>query len=386
MIPKTLSATSIDTAVDCMRRWEGEMYGRMGRTTGRAANLGSTVHGALENYVREVYIDKTWKADLDRLLAWYQVEAINLWGTTDFEEYNDGEEMLRKWFERTNFDNVKVMSVEQKLNFNLPTSVGDITFNYIFDRLDDLGNGEYRVVDYKSNRWGLTPSQLHGRTQARVYALAAAIMLRGQGIEAKYIWVEFDLLRHDTVGTRFTRDENVATWNKLIEVAETIIKTPEGTATPTLNSKCLFCQVKATCPALTSNINHGGIFSLPIEQQIDLRAQLEYQKKALVSALSELDEHIIARAKEEDEVQYVSSKNRLSLVVSQRRGVDPDMVEREVGTQLFERYGGKTLTLANFNKLLKDPAILPEKRRSLEALISVKLGEPSVKIDPLEFL
>lgn len=386
MIPKSLSATAVQVAQACLRRFEGEHYNRTAAIGGRAANLGSTVHAALEDFVSDVHVTKSQPNSLDYLLKLFSMHSVANFGTTDYPEYNEGIQMLKDWYNRTDFTDVEVISVEQKSSFDLPTSIGPVTFNYIWDRFDKIGPNSYKVVDYKTNRWGFSPEDLHKKTQARTYALAAAIELKARGIDPDEIWIEFDLLRHGPIGTRFTRDDNIKTWNKLVEIAESIIATPEGDAPPTLNAECLFCKVKATCPLLLSNISGGGIMSLSVEEQVDLRAKLDYQRKAVASTLEEIDELLITRAKEIDEIEFTSETNRMTITVPQRRSVDAEMVERVVGKDLFDLYGGKTLTLKNFQDLMKRPELNMDQKRQLQGLVGVKLGNPTIKIEPRGFV
>jgi len=343
------------------------------------------VHAVLEKFVRDVYIDKVTPNGWDFLHAYLQAEIITTYGDLETPYYAEAKEMLQGWFERTDLAGVTVLSVENKLNFELPTSVGPIPFNYIFDRFDQIGPRTFKVVDYKTLRWGFNPEDLKKKTQARVYALAASIWLKAQGIDYDYIWIEFDLLRHQAVGTRFTREENIATWRKIGQIAETIIATPEGSAPPKLNPECIFCTVKTTCPLLTLSISTGGVHALTPGQQIDQRAKLDYQRKAVAAAITELDELILTRAESEDEMTYETDETRLNVVMRRTRTVEPETIEQIVGPDIFKFYGGKKLTMEQFNKMLKHPGLSEEVIAKLRSSIGTKLGEPSVKVEARGF-
>lgn len=385
MIPKSLSATACHVANHCLRRYEAEYINRARGPSSGPANFGSMVHSVLEKYVRDAYIDKIIEPKFEYIQMYLMVELVIFYGDADVPERTEAETMLKEWYDRTDFTGVAVISVENKLSFDLPTSIGAIPFNYIFDRFDRLGERSFRVVDYKTLRWGFNPEDLKKKIQARAYALAASIWLKSQGLEYDDLWIEFDLLRHQSVGIKFTRDENIVTWRKLGQIAEKIIATPEGAAPATLNPECIFCTVKTTCPVLQTNIASGGVHSLTPDQQIDIRSKLDYQRKAVIAAIGDLDELIISRAKEEDAMEYETDVNRLSIVMRRSRAVDPEAVERIVGPEIFKFYGANKLTLEQFNKLLRHPGLDDDTLARLRSSVGTKTSEPSVKVEPREF-
>ena len=384
MIPKSLSATSMDTAELCMARWEAENFHRGRGIANSAASIGSTVHNALELYVTKCIMTQEFPATIKQLLEFFKMSYMSIFGTGDFEteDYHDGEVMLKAWHKRTDFSTFEVLSCEVKESFPLVTSAGEIPFNYIWDRFDRIKPGEYRVVDYKSNRWGLNPADLKKKVQARAYAVAAQIKLKGEFVER--IWVEFDMLRHDgPVGVVFTYEDNAAMWRFMQRTAERIIETPEGGAEETLNQACNFCVRKLSCEALRKNLLVGGIASIgsPLEA-VDLRTSLEYQAKALARTMAELDELILTAAKEEDRFEFESDRNKMTIAVSSRRAVDADRVALVIGEDLFRFHGGRSITLANVDKLIKGPELTDQQKLELKALIFKNQGEPRVKVEP----
>jgi PD-(D/E)XK nuclease superfamily len=384
MIPKTLSATSMSVAELCMARWEAEMFHRGKGQQNTAASLGSSVHGALELFVIKCVNATEFPATEKQLLEFFKMSYATTFGSMDFDtlDYADGVEMLKRWMKRTDFSTFTVLSAEVKENFPITTSVGNVPFNYIWDRYDQLGPAEYRVVDYKTNRWGINPADLKKKIQARAYAVAAQIKLKGQQVDR--IWVEFDMLRHDgPVGTVFTYEENAAMWKFMKDTAERIIATPEGSAPETLNPECNFCVRKVRCGALRKNLVVGGIGSVAsATDAVDLRSALSYQGKAIESAIKELDTMILAEAKKRDLVGFESDMNELTIGVSSRRSVDADRLSLIIGDALFNKYGGKSITMANFDKLLKGSELTDEQKAQVRGLVYSNKGEPRVNSKP----
>lgn len=386
MRPKTFSASAFNVAELCLARYKAEIIERGGGgAANTAATLGTSVHNALELFVQTAIIKQEQEPSLKYLIDLFKMSYMQTFGTADLEtqEYLEGYEMLCNWHKRVqpggvhDFSTFEVISCEIKENFPIKTSIGDIPFNYVWDRHDQLGESEFRVVDYKTNRWGINPADLKKKIQARAYGLAAQIKYP----QATRIWVEFDMLRHDgPVGISFSRADNAATWKFFKELAKRIIDTPDDEAEEKLNGECLFCVRKTQCKALLKNIAVGGIHSVSAPEAVDLRAQLEYQVKAAAAAIKELDAKILTEAREQDVMEFESDIHTLQIGVSSRRSIDPEMAEMVIGPELFRKYGGMSLTITNVEKLLKGSELDTEKKKQLKSLIYQKKGEPSVKV------
>lgn len=376
MIPKTFSSTSMHVASLCLDRYEAEQFSRGRGLSGIAATLGSTVHAALEKYVQTVYIDKTHAPDLSYLEMLFKMFHMAMLGSSEVKALKDGLDMVRTWHERTDFSTRTVLSVEQKRTFDLKTKAGIIPFTYIMDRLDMIGPNEYEIVDYKSSVWPVYPADLEFKIQPRAYALAVQIMYP----EAEKIWVRFDMLRHDAVARVFSKAENAATWHELKRIANMVIDTPEGSAPATLNTECRFCVKKVSCGLVARNAAVGGILSMSREDIIDRRTVLGSQIAAINAAIAEIDTWLVGEAEAADVNSFESDINRVSFNVSKRRTVDPDMVQRIIGDDLFSFWGGRSISMANFDKLLKSDQISDDKKGQLRALVNYTYGDTKVAI------
>ncbi len=394
MIPKSLSATAMDVATKCMARYAAENFDRADKgDSGMPAMLGSACHNALEFYVKAVYIEKVAERSWDLLLTYYKMHYTLIFDTMDTvgPVFDDGVEMLKNWFERTDLSDVNVLSVEAKEPF--PVKVTDkhgvqhhIPFNYIFDRLDQLDEDTYRVVDYKTVRWGYGPDELRLKLQARAYAVAAQIKFP----HAKRIWVVFDLLRHDAVGTVFTKEENANTYRYIRKWAKNILDTdydltadpPINEAKESINDECKFCIRKAVCGELMKNRAVGGVVGLSMPELVDRRALIQGQVAALKSLETELDDHLKALAQHDDLETLSSNQNEVYWARSKRRAIERiDVLEGILGPALFERVGSKSVTMGKLDMLLKpkDNTLTPEQKAQVKALIRDNYGEPYVK-------
>lgn len=384
MIPKSLSASSLNVFQLCPSRWVVENAERSKGIGNSAASTGTACHGALEEYVKACYLEGREPPTLELLLDFFKLSYAQTFNSFDYStpEYLDGLQMLTDWHGKMNFDGFRVLLCETKLNFEIPTSAGPITFNYIFDRFDQLSETEFRVVDYKTNRWNTSPAELQRKVQPRVYALAAAILLKQWGWNWTKIWVQFDLLRHGRVGIVLTRDDNKITWQFIKDSAETIIAMDPAEAEEKLNPECRFCTKKTTCTELKKNIDTGGIFSLStIEEKMDLRAKIEWQMNALGALVAEVDKQIIAEARGRDLTEYESDETKLRITMSSTRGIDPEMVHMAVGDSLWTKYGEEKITMGTVDKMLKANDLTVEQKASVRSLIYNKVGDPKVKVE-----
>lgn len=383
LTPKSFSASAFQVAETCAARYHAENILRTPRPPHRAADLGTAVHAALEKYVESVFMKKERSESLDYLLGLYKMFFMSTFGTVDPESnswYAEGYTMIKVWFARTDFSNREVLSVETKLNFPIKTSIGDIPFNYIFDRMDKILDrpDEYEIVDYKTIRKALSPNDLKKKIQARFYGLAGQI----QHPNAKRIWVRFDLLRHDSVATAFSRDENVATWKFAKALAEKIIAMSPDDLEETLNPECGFCVMKATCKTLQANVDGGGLYSVTsIEDRINMLAGIEFKKKGLDRLAEDLSELILEEAAVTETLEFETDLYQARVVQSFRRAVDAERVQHVVGDTLYYEYGGVKMNFTDYKNLIKDRRVTDDMRAKLSDLVYRTPSDPRLAIE-----
>lgn len=391
-IPKSISASALMTAETCFARYDAEWLQRAPSPSPmRAADLGSSVHGALEYFVKYVYIDKTHEGTLALLEDLYKISYIQTFESADLAtlEFKDGWEMLKKWFARTKFDGVEVISAETKTNFMVPTSAGEIPFNYIWDRCDRLerdGLKILRIVDYKSVRVPISAEQLRQKIQARCYDLAARIQFKGEQIDQ--VWVTFDLLRHEPVTVVFNRSETADTWayikSSAQAIVDTALKIDNGAPMADyerLNSECRFCVRKAGCVALQKNIIVGGIGALDVQEMVELKYRLESQTSGQKALIEELEGALLVTAEHEDLIEWNAGDYQVKLGMSSRRHVDMERAAKILPAELIAKYG--KINVGDIDRLLKEPGLTIEMQENIQSLIYKKVGEPSVKISPV---
>lgn len=406
MIPRTLSASSLQVYQLCPDRWVAEYMHRAPQPGGNAALTGTAVHGGLEKFVEAVYIKReheglTRPKLKELLITFYQMSYIETFNSADFEtaEYKDGFALSMTWFARTDLSDRTVVSVEQKETINVPFNHPDgnghtcencagveslgpgqcqVPFNYIMDRLDCTGENEYEVVDYKTIRAPMTPDDLEVKLQARAYALAVQIKYPN----AAKIKVTFDLLRHERIGLWFTRDDNIAFWRFLCTTLQNIVNTNEDDVEPIMNSECGYCVKKFTCPLIQKNIEHGGIHSLSIDEKAALVLKMKDQIKAQKLIVDSFEEDLMLHAHHTGETMWVSEDGELEVEITARRNREfpADQAAKIMGPELFAQMGN--MTLGNLDKIIKDESLDADMRARLKNLIGFTTGGIGVKIKP----
>lgn len=374
----TLSASSANVFELCEARWHAEYNHKAKQPSGSPAALGTSFHAASEQYVLQGYYLRAGGGETAALRA--------LWDTAyyenfaDAERYDEGWEMFERWVRRTPWEGRKVLSAERKLNFALPTSIGDIPFNYIFDRCDRLDNGDIEVIDYKTWMAPLQPGNMKHKIQVRAYGLAAAI----QFPDAPRVWITLDQTRYDPVSCSFTRDENKATWNYLKALAERIIAaSPEehGFYKESLNVDCRYCVRKHICNELTAHEAAGGPLGLtdPMEAA-DRRYRIESAKKAMDAMLAELDAVIMGYCEDEEMLEFSTEYVDVAITAFGKRVIDAGVAAKILGPLAAEFPEG--LKIGVIDRLMKEspPRLSAEQLSALKQAIRKEYGDARVKV------
>lgn len=380
MIPRTLSASSLDVADKCLARWRDEYFLRGANIQGTAANVGIVCHGAFEDMLRAVFIRKDHGWEEEKFWEYFHKHSDAVLGANRTSaEYEDAKTLCDKWFHRKGrYDElaaVEILSLESKSSFPLKTQAGEIPFNYIMDRMERIGPGEYRVVDYKSNRVGLSENQLRRKLQARLYALMVQIKYK----DAQRIWVQFDFLRHGPIEVLFTREDNVVMYRELQRRANDIINTPENRAPETINEDCTWCVRKPACKKLTSHINVGGIMSLDPDQLADLHYKLANQLKAAEGLKAQIEERLLAYAINEDLLEFETNTGTVTVTASAKRQiVDHDVVAAILGPLAGDI---RKFSVTDLDRVIKNGQVTPQQAELLKLNMKKKLGDPTVKVE-----
>lgn len=381
MRPKSLSASAALKFELCEAGYRADYIDRVPEIGGSAGLLGSACHHALQFWIESGQYLKFQDQDfVVRQKAMAVVWEMAYWEYfSDQSRYKDGWEMLLRYINREDFSSRTVMEVEIKKHFMLPTSLGDLQVNYILDRKDRLDNGQIEVVDYKTVARPVQAEDMKGRIQPRLYALAMFIEHKALGEELEGVWVTYDLLRYTPVSIFFTREDCIATWQYLKNLAERIYVS-EGVI-ETLNPECRFCTRKQVCHALRRHSDHGGPLTVTsLEEATDRLAHLQNAKGGLDAAIEELAAITLEFAEKEEEMEWTTDLTEAKVTAKGRREVDSGMIASIIGPDIMVRYGN--LTVALVEKILKEENLTDNQKSQIKQYITKKWGKPYVAVKP----
>lgn len=339
-----ISATKFKVFAACPARYKAEYIdgGKVGSHAGTPALTGSAVHAALEDYVKDVYIDKVDDPRLELLLDLLHTNWEGVWKEApdpSSAPYKDAVEMLKTWHERTDLSGVQVLSTEHKAIRNVEVPGGSREFTYIFDRCDfftDELTGErvVRVVDYKTFRLNRGFDEVRKDLQMQMYAVGAML---DYGEMCDRVDVQMDLLRHAAVTATYTVDEIRQFYIDMWTMAGTIIST--DTAEERLNSECIFCVRRSTCTAVRSNAAAGGIQSIldDPEELLKARYEVESARKAADAAQKEIDEALRSFLDAEQVKNLTGGGFKATTRSNSRRNADPARVASFIPPQVFSK-------------------------------------------------
>lgn len=390
---KSLSATALEAAKACPARFKAAHVDKIPSPSGVPAMIGTSVHGALEAYVGDVYIEKKMEPSLDLLKMHYAHSFMVTFGYADDEspEYKDGLELCEKWFDRHDLDedHIEVISVEIKKSFPVKVQYTDkktgvvtdeeVPVNYIIDRVDKIGPRIIRVVDYKTQRVPLTLNELRRKIQAKLYALAIAIEYKGI-MEIDEIHVQFDYLRKNDITFAVKRAENKEFYKELLKMAQKIADEDDENPARKVNADCQYCPIKVTCGELQRIGKLGGIASLSIEKAALLYEELTAKSKAIKYALEEIDALLVNHAVNEDVLEFNAGAVDVEMTMRRNRGINMFEAAKVIGPVLMARYG--KLNIGEIDKLLKGNELTDKQKEELSALIYTDFGDPKAKIVP----
>src|SRR6056300_1664520 len=196
-----------DNADDRNIRWKNEHRDNM-----QAAKLGNNIHNALQESRRpNPETGKVRRPLLKKLLELYDEESSK--NEVNFDMYEDGKRIIKRWFVERGGRKVKVLAVEQAIGSHKAPhklSNGTPIFGFI-DLVLEHPDGTIELLDYKSQRKPIKQEEADSNIQAGIYISAA-----------KEIWPDrdiiftFDLLRYGTVTTIWSdeRIESFKAWLK----------------------------------------------------------------------------------------------------------------------------------------------------------------------------
>jgi len=376
MEPKTLSASGLQTYMDCPARFKAEYIDRIRISSGggSAGDLGSLIHETLEWFVDQGRFITTGSKPLGdkcrELAPKYGVDATQI---------KVAVKMIFAWYDRWTLmvddpnKPFEVLMAEVKETFPLKVkdSSGqprEVPVTYIWDRVDRMMNdGSIRVVDYKSWMKYLSADEVYTSLQVRLYALAAAIRYKDDG--PPFIWVQLDQLRYDggAVTVRFTRDDirDIYNWLKATYVQ---LLDDDGTQ-ENVGNGCRFCVRSTSCASFQRAVSAGTIMSYTDPEDAARKvAEINSITGALMDTKAQLLAYLETYLEERGYLEERwESGITLKITPKRNRTVNHQAVVDAVGQEIASRYGKLGVTV--IDELLAGDELSDEQKAALRKAV-----------------
>jgi putative RecB family exonuclease len=251
-LPSTLSPSKITSFTNCPLAFRFSVIDHLPEPPSPAALKGTLVHRALEllfqEYPRGSRSRSAAHASLER--AWQELrdeengelEGLGLDEAATAAFIGDAHELVGRYFELEDPDDVRVVGLELHVSVNLD----GVTVRGIIDRLDELEDGSLVVVDYKTGR---APRQEQSRSRlggVQLYALMCEAEGRGRPAAVRLLYLRDRVVISATPtdqAMRATRQRALGVWSAIGRACR------QDDFRPNPSGLCRFCSFQAYCPA-----------------------------------------------------------------------------------------------------------------------------------------
>jgi DNA helicase-2/ATP-dependent DNA helicase PcrA len=216
-------------------------------------SFGHTMHNTLYDFFRFVNEPeqknlfgekaKTKKTDklFEELLKFYEKNWVDEWyeNKKNKEEYREnGKKILREFYKKYLENPPKILQTKDGLALELPFNlkIGGNTIIGKIDRIDDLGNGEVQLIDYKTG----TSKDKPEKEQLFIYQMAANEILGLKPKMLSYYYLDDGKIL-SFLGSKMDLE------NQKQKILEQIEKIKNSEFNPTPGWQCQYCDFKDIC-------------------------------------------------------------------------------------------------------------------------------------------
>ena len=248
------SYSALDTFKQCQQKFKFSVIDKIKAPKSPEAAFGSVVHAALKLMfsrdpvfptLEEVwaYFDENWKISAAKLPNFGENLA-------DLYE-KSGREILKNFYRTNPPWNFSVVDTES--HFELPISDDGSGKTHvlagIIDRIDKIGDGEYEIIDYKTNRRLPSQQSVNENLQMSIYHMA--LKRRWPDTDPVKIKLSLYFLKHnEKLSAQKTGADIEATKEAVLKTIRDIeIKIAKADFPPMPSGLCDYCAYKPICPA-----------------------------------------------------------------------------------------------------------------------------------------
>lgn len=247
------SYSALDTFKQCPQKFKFQVIDKIKAPKSVEAVFGTTVHAALKYMFSHEPVFPT----LDEILAdfsksWQESSAKihppldkNL--STTYED--SGKMLIKNFYKKNQPWNFSVVDTESKFEVLLTAPDGKShILAGIIDRIDKINDGEYEIIDYKTNRKLPAQSAVDANMQMSIYHMA--LIKKWPSIDPTKIKLSLYFLKHSEKlsSSRDASSISATTESVLKTIQEIEKRAAENNFPPNPSPLCDFCPYKPICP------------------------------------------------------------------------------------------------------------------------------------------
>ena len=246
------SYSALDTFRQCPQKFKFQIIDKIKAPKIPEAVFGNSVHNALKfMFSRDPLYPTVEEVSANFSENWRAASQKAGFGQALAETYEDsGRAMLKKFYSGNPPWNFSVIDTESHFEVPIPSPEGEThVLAGIVDRVDKIGEGEYEIIDYKTNRRLPSQSAADENLQMSIYHMA--LMRRWPNTNPSKIKLSVYFLKHGEKISSFRTPEALAATSEAVlkTIGEIGKNLKNNSWKPAVSPLCDWCAYKSICPA-----------------------------------------------------------------------------------------------------------------------------------------
>jgi RecB family exonuclease len=249
------SYSAIETYRQCPQKFKFAVIDKIKAPKSVELVFGTTVHDALEFMFSRNPLYPTLDEVLMRFSEVWRASAPKVFPELTLEHQatyeESGKSLIKQFFKKNPPWQYTVLDLESRFEILIPDPEQGKTHVLagIIDRIDKIGEGEYEIIDYKTNRKLPTQDAVNANLQLSLYHMA--VLRKWPELTAENIRLSLYFLKHnEKLSSTRTAEDLVATSGAILDVIRSIeVATLSGDFPPQVSPLCASCPYKKICPA-----------------------------------------------------------------------------------------------------------------------------------------